>query len=387
MRLYVGRPRHLGIGRFIQSMRAKLNDWFDSLPAEIKLDTALLQTYLPAICSIEPARFFSTAYSSQTFSLPPLPPPSTSCTRPREPVPQRQRRHRLLGLYSKSFVLQNMTYIMTWSIYSAANINEVDFLGNDTDITAPGARLSMSMYVLEQCIPQMPGTKRSIEILKYHHLPRPRSIASTKHGISRSFPESSSVADVDEDGARKLRRPRSTSIQVSTTTAQQRESLLEDAQMCLSSIIDSAPSTDSESLLRSMSSSHAQQTEVDISNAAAPLALLPSYSGQKISFGSEEDQIQSWIRVDTAPLPTEECPAGSSKAAQPQTYPETDDWGTLYSLLTVQDVPDVDTMFAANGLEQTDLSQGVMAVPSFVESEVTGHQIDPWAAFFDENME
>lgn len=47
MRLYVGRPRHLGIGRFIQSMRAKLNDWFDSLPAEIKLDTASLPECCP----------------------------------------------------------------------------------------------------------------------------------------------------------------------------------------------------------------------------------------------------------------------------------------------------------------------------------------------------
>lgn len=54
MQLYVGRPRHLGIGKFIHSMRARLNDWFDRLPPEIKLDTANLPEHCP------PPRIFAT---------------------------------------------------------------------------------------------------------------------------------------------------------------------------------------------------------------------------------------------------------------------------------------------------------------------------------------
>lgn len=246
------------------------------------------------------------------------------------------------------------------------------------------------MYVLERCIPQMPGIKRSIEILK-HHLRRPRSITSKKRGISTSFPESSSEADANEDGARKLRLPRETAIEVSTTTPQQRACSLEDAQTCLSSMIGSTVCVDPEKMLGTMPSSYPQQTKLNDSATAAPLGPQASYSGQTTSFGSKDGQIQSWISLDTPTMPTEGHFVKSSNPAQPETChdherTETDDWGALYSLLTVQDVTDVDAMFAANGLGQIDLSQGVMAVPSFVESEITG-QVDPWAAYFNENME
>ncbi|KAF7532697.1 hypothetical protein G7054_g7724 [Neopestalotiopsis clavispora] len=373
------------------SMRSKLNDWFESLPAEIKVDTASL----PDTCA-PPHIFASNLILFHHIFIPNILPAPTAapinlmreasraCTVKAEEI------HKLLGLFSKSFGLQNMTYIMTWSIYSAANINAIDFIGNDADLTASGAKLSMSMYVLEQCIPQMPGIKRSIEILK-HQLRRPRSIASTKRGISTLFPESTSVADTDEDGARKLRRPRTTSIEALTTTPQQRACSLEGAQTCLSSIISNISCMDPERLLGTMPSSHPQQTKLNNSTTTAPLGPQASYSGQTTSLGSKDDQIQSSISINTPAIPNEECFVQSPKAVQPETChdherAEIDDWGALYSLLTVQDATDVDAIFAASGLGQIDLSQGVMAVPSFVESEITG-QVDPWAAYFNENME
>lgn len=47
MRLYVGRPRHLGIGRFVHAIRERLDEWLESLPTEIKLDTDNLPEHCP----------------------------------------------------------------------------------------------------------------------------------------------------------------------------------------------------------------------------------------------------------------------------------------------------------------------------------------------------
>ncbi|VUC31203.1 unnamed protein product [Clonostachys rosea] len=153
MQLYVGRPRLVGIGKFIQAMRTRLNRWFDCLPAEIKIDTANLPEQCP------PPHIFATnaLYRAswillyRIFIPNILPAPSgapgdlmreasTTCTARADEI------YHLSKLYAKSFGLRNMTYVMTWSIYSAATINAIDFRSDNLEIAASaGPRLSMSM--------------------------------------------------------------------------------------------------------------------------------------------------------------------------------------------------------------------------------------------------
>ena len=95
---------------------------------------------------------------------------STTCTHMAEEL------HQLFQLYSKTFKLRNMNFILTWSMvglliallhawliwqYSAATINAIDFQSEDTAMsTAASPRLGLSLHVLERGSLQSPGTKR-----------------------------------------------------------------------------------------------------------------------------------------------------------------------------------------------------------------------------------
>lgn len=47
MRLYIGRPRHDGTGRFIEATKAELETWFRDLPDVIKIDVRCMPAWSP----------------------------------------------------------------------------------------------------------------------------------------------------------------------------------------------------------------------------------------------------------------------------------------------------------------------------------------------------
>ncbi|KAJ5370025.1 uncharacterized protein N7496_006117 [Penicillium cataractarum] len=383
MRLYVGRPRHLGIGRFIQAVRARLNEWFDRFPAEIKLDTRNLPEHCP------PPHIFATnvLYRAswillhRIFIPNSLPAPtgapvnlmreaSATCTAKAEEI------YELLKLYSKSFGLRNMMYISTWSIYSAATINAIDFQSDDPEIAASASsRLSMSMYVLEKGISQTPGTRRSIEILK-HRLRRPRSTAKR---LSCSLHKSSTS---DENLARKLICPGSRSTRTAYPGRSVASALAVDATS--KSETDSPPPT----------VPGFPPPNCGDRTAAAPPSFSVSSGSTAGAAISSNNQMQDW---------TAAFPSSSSTLEDGQSYHslETDGWSMLYSLLTADDAlySTVEAMGQGGmhswnssqgaqrghtipgGLGQMDLSQGVMAVPSFIDP---GNTQGAWAGYLDD---
>ncbi|WWC95058.1 hypothetical protein V866_001910 [Kwoniella sp. B9012] len=162
MRLYNGRVTRIRSHNFVDQMKHRLTEWMDQLPSGLKLDVNALPEHCP------PPHIFSTKiYLPNAVPVRTAAPPSitasaaVTCTRMAEEL------HQLFLLYSKTFKLRNMTYTLTWSMYSAATINAIDFQSTDPAVAAAASpRLSMSLHVLERGSLQTPGTQRSIEIIK-----------------------------------------------------------------------------------------------------------------------------------------------------------------------------------------------------------------------------
>lgn len=214
----------------------------------------------------------------------------------------------------------------------------------------------MSIYALERGIPQAPGTRRSIEIIK-HRLRRPRSI--TKR-TSFSF-DDASVRDTT--AARKLMRSSFESAHThpmgapAHTTAKSSPPII--PEIYGGSQTEAAPG----------------------SSAAATGAAVSDYQGQNWTYDLSS--------------------ASTAKDTQSHPSPEADGWSTLYSLLTADDIlypaveagkqdgmhawggsPDLQSRRGmGGGLGQIDLSQGAMAMPSFINPQGTQKT---WPEHFDD---
>nr|XP_019001253.1 uncharacterized protein I203_05958 [Kwoniella mangroviensis CBS 8507]OCF64714.1 hypothetical protein I203_05958 [Kwoniella mangroviensis CBS 8507] len=146
MRLYNGRVTRIRSHNFVDQMKHRLTEWMDQLPSGLKLNVNALPEHCP------PPHIFSTKiYLPNAVPVRTAAPPSitasaaATCTRMAEEL------HQLFLLYSKTFKLRNMTYTLTWSMYSAATINAIDFQSTDPAVAAAASpRLSMSLHVLER---------------------------------------------------------------------------------------------------------------------------------------------------------------------------------------------------------------------------------------------
>ncbi|WVW86490.1 hypothetical protein I302_108538 [Kwoniella bestiolae CBS 10118] len=162
MRLYNGRMNRLRSTNFVEHMKQRLLEWMDQLPAGLRLDA----NALPEDCP--PPHIFSTKiYLPNAVPVRTGAPPNITASAAVTCTQMAEELHQLFILYSKTFKLRNMTYTLSWSMYSAATINAIDFQSPDSVVAAAASpRLSMSLHVLERGSLQTPGTQRSIEIIK-----------------------------------------------------------------------------------------------------------------------------------------------------------------------------------------------------------------------------
>ncbi|WWC92011.1 uncharacterized protein L201_006965 [Kwoniella dendrophila CBS 6074] len=162
MRLYNGRLTRLRSHNFAESMKQKLIEWMNQLPDGLKLVVDNLPEHCP------PPHIFSTKiYLPNAVPVRTAAPPSITASAASHCTLMAEELHQLFLLHSKTFKLRNMTYTLSWSMYSAATINAIDFQSSDPAIAAAaGPRLSMSLHVLERSSLQTPGIQRSIEIIK-----------------------------------------------------------------------------------------------------------------------------------------------------------------------------------------------------------------------------
>nr|XP_018261200.1 uncharacterized protein I303_06923 [Kwoniella dejecticola CBS 10117]OBR83358.1 hypothetical protein I303_06923 [Kwoniella dejecticola CBS 10117] len=174
MRLYNGRLSRMRSQRFVEHMKSRLLEWMDQLPNGLKLEVHALPEHCP------PPHIFSTnalyraawillyrIYLPNAVPVRTAAPPSITASAAETCTRMAEELHQLFLLYSKTFKLRNMTYTLSWSMYSAATINAMDFQSPSPAVSAAASpRLSMSLHVLERGSLQTPGTQRSIEIIK-----------------------------------------------------------------------------------------------------------------------------------------------------------------------------------------------------------------------------
>ncbi|WWC64904.1 uncharacterized protein I303_107518 [Kwoniella dejecticola CBS 10117] len=162
MRLYNGRLSRMRSQRFVEHMKSRLLEWMDQLPNGLKLEVHALPEHCP------PPHIFSTKiYLPNAVPVRTAAPPSITASAAETCTRMAEELHQLFLLYSKTFKLRNMTYTLSWSMYSAATINAMDFQSPSPAVSAAASpRLSMSLHVLERGSLQTPGTQRSIEIIK-----------------------------------------------------------------------------------------------------------------------------------------------------------------------------------------------------------------------------
>ncbi|ORY23135.1 fungal-specific transcription factor domain-domain-containing protein [Naematelia encephala] len=174
VRLYDGRPQRAETLSYVASMRGKLQAWYDQCPESVKLDTNRLPEHCP------PPHIFSTntLYRATWILLyriflphgVPLrlhPPPQLALEAAKACTHAAEELHLLFMLYQKSFGLRFMTWTVSWSMYSAATINAIDFMSSDKSVSDKASeRLIYSLHVLERGTNTTPGTRRSVEIIK-----------------------------------------------------------------------------------------------------------------------------------------------------------------------------------------------------------------------------
>lgn len=258
----------------------------------------------------------------------------------------------------------------------------------------------MFMYVLERGIYQTPGTKRSLEILKHRlrGLQCTGLITASKHASSgSSFRKKNGE---DGNGSRKSARlnsmPRNS---IHTSNA-------EDHEMLRPMVPDAHPS-ENPRVANSEIPGLGRAKPVGLASVANSTSSMGPGNSSTPLTSTETSHIQDWINTNNATIfsavpgppifshgaasaaerhiglkstiPTQQLPATSNHAGTTGSMSgETDDWSTLYSLLTANETAGSMAGFTASAnLGQMDLNQGVMAVPSYIDLATIGEKGGP----------
>ncbi|GAB7336650.1 hypothetical protein MBLNU13_g10334t2 [Cladosporium sp. NU13] len=147
-------------------LEQRLQEWHDKLPGDLKM------TQYGSTCP--PPHIFTLNLLYETLNL--------ILWRPYQRIlddaelADRARRkcvstantiHDMFMLYSKTFNLSRMTYLISYCVYSAATVNVDQMRSPDLqDREAAAARLGVSLKILEREARQTPGVRRSIDIIR-----------------------------------------------------------------------------------------------------------------------------------------------------------------------------------------------------------------------------
>ncbi|KAI9637764.1 uncharacterized protein MKK02DRAFT_42136 [Dioszegia hungarica] len=206
-RLYNGRPKMAQSVAFARTMSDRLKAWFDDMPTAIKLEVARLPLHCPPphIFSLNVLYRASWILLHRVFLSHELPfqsnaPPEVATQAGVICSNMAEEMHQLFTLHNKSFKLRNMTYTTSWSMYSAALVNAMDFRNPDPVVSALATpRIMFSLHVLERASLVTPGIKRSIDLIKKRlvepippSIKRPAGSSHAERSEKRQLSESAS---------------------------------------------------------------------------------------------------------------------------------------------------------------------------------------------------